>query len=144
MSDYNAHLTQAKHNESLAQDLFNTLSYKDWIITVSFYAAIHYIEAELANLIRPIHSDSDVPINPNTGKQRCSVHQWREELVRKHFRQIFKDFRFLRTQSQIARYLCDNQGNYLRQDVQDFFSDGFASNCLNRNLNNIKAHFGIN
>jgi hypothetical protein len=41
------HLNQAEHNESFAAQLDGDpdLRYWDWLITVAFYAAVHYVEA---------------------------------------------------------------------------------------------------
>ena len=41
-----SHLSQAKHNESLATQLTDgTMEYKDWILITLFYSAVHYVES---------------------------------------------------------------------------------------------------
>jgi hypothetical protein len=42
------HLAQAQHNAELARLLAQDMVYKDWIITITFYAALHYVEALFA------------------------------------------------------------------------------------------------
>lgn len=40
------HLTQARHNQDLAEQLINEnpLAYADWAVTVAFYTALHYVK----------------------------------------------------------------------------------------------------
>lgn len=140
MSDSEAHLFQAGHNESLANDLLSLLNYKDWLITISFYSAIHYVEAKLCKMSPSIHSDINIPIDRITRKPMYSPHSWREKLIGQYFRPIYKDYRNLRVNSQIARYLCTMPGRYLEKDVIDYFADSFAINCYQKNLQNIKKH----
>jgi hypothetical protein len=51
------HIEQAEHNEELAQRLIGDepVIYKDWAVIVSFYSAVHFIEAFRAS--RGGHSD---------------------------------------------------------------------------------------
>lgn len=46
MMDYNS-LNHAKHNESVCEHLFDKTKYSDWIITTSFYSAMHYVRHAL-------------------------------------------------------------------------------------------------
>jgi len=42
------HLLQGKENEKLARSLIDLDScYKDWVITLSFYSALHYVYSKL-------------------------------------------------------------------------------------------------
>ena len=138
MSDHDAHLNQAKHNEQLASELAVSLKYKDWLITVSFYSALHFIEAKLAIMSPPKHSDTSIPVDKD-GKDRCSVHAWREELIKTHFKSIYRNYRKLRIDSQIARYLTTSRRSYLPKSVQDYFEDSYARERFNTDLKEIKT-----
>ncbi|MDT3738673.1 MAG: hypothetical protein RO257_04145 [Candidatus Kapabacteria bacterium] len=64
------HLTQAKHNEKLLNYLHAEIAdnFFDWKITVSFYAALHYIKAYSYNQNKQIgdsHYDMLNNINPS-------------------------------------------------------------------------------
>jgi hypothetical protein len=49
MPSKDAHLKKAHHNESFVQDLdVGKTSYKDWAVVGLFYAALHYLDAYLA------------------------------------------------------------------------------------------------
>ena len=41
------HLQQARHNEALAKLLAQEMTYRDWIITTSFYADLHYAKVQM-------------------------------------------------------------------------------------------------
>ena len=133
MSDTQNHFSQAVHNETLAASLLSKLTYKDWLITVSFYSALHYVEAKLASRTPPIHPASDVPKDPKTGRPRCSPHIYRDQLVELHYNKIFGDYRFLRVKSEESRYQC----------FKNSFSDKLAKDCFQRHLKNIKDYFGL-
>ncbi len=50
MSSYRAHLRQAQHNEELIQLLGpDSREFPDWVITATFYSALHYLEAGFSN-----------------------------------------------------------------------------------------------
>ena len=46
MALFPIHIGQAEYNKDLAEHLF-TNEYRDWAITVCYYAAIHYYEARI-------------------------------------------------------------------------------------------------
>jgi hypothetical protein len=39
------HITKAEENETLSSTLADTVCGREWAITLSFYAAVHYVEA---------------------------------------------------------------------------------------------------
>jgi hypothetical protein len=83
------HLTQAAHNEKLAETLSRT-AYVDWAVTVLFYAALHYVDAILAVS----------QVNPDNHGERQTEIKRNDTLKR-----IYPEFRYLQVQSRNARYL---------------------------------------
>lgn len=64
-------LIHAERNKSLAEDLKNGKKYYDWVITISFYSSIHFLE----NLLLPItigalNSSFIFSHNPGTFNQK--------------------------------------------------------------------------
>lgn len=58
-----AHLAQGKENEQLARALIALDScYKDWVVTLSFYSAMHYIYSKLPGPTVPQTHTSAEPI----------------------------------------------------------------------------------
>ena len=141
MSDQGSHLHQARHNEKLASELLTSLGYKDWLITISFYSALHFLEAKLATMTPPKHSDTDVPVDIH-GKLKCSPHTWREKLVQKHFSAIWNNYRKLRNDSKIARYLATSHGSHISVSGHDYFDDTYAADRFNIDLREIKTKLG--
>jgi len=47
MPNEQSHLDLAKRNETFLQSI-NSSTFPDWVVTVAFYAALHYIDAFLA------------------------------------------------------------------------------------------------
>ena len=45
MADLADHINQAKHNEACAAHLLSEKTYRDWAITATFYAAVHFAES---------------------------------------------------------------------------------------------------
>lgn len=129
------HIAQAEHNEALAQELSNDLTYKDWLITVAFYAAIHYVEA---SLVRDSigHSETD-PRRPS----RVSLHEWRQMLVRSRCSQrCWTSYRTLRNESTNARYLRLWE---TRPGIAvAYYSDNDALDFFQNDLPNVKRAVG--
>lgn len=61
MADKRQHLNQAGHNEALA-DYISSNPYPDWIVTLTFYASLHYVQAYFLSL--------NPPLNPQSHSQR--------------------------------------------------------------------------
>jgi len=134
------HIAQANHNEEFASYLKSKLTYKDWIITVCFYAALHYVESIFFNIPSVRHTVTTIPIEPTTGKKRCSEHAWRMKLVKDNFSQrVYIHFKKLYTNSLTARYLETNRSGL----SSSYFSDQDALNAFDRDLQTIKQELGI-
>ncbi|WP_375559049.1 hypothetical protein ACE193_15060 [Bernardetia sp. OM2101] len=80
------HLEQAKHNQELLNEMETVFPQKffDWKITITFYIAIHYLQA-LADYkgieIGQTHNDIERNVNPNSRwipTMRISIGAWRE------------------------------------------------------------------
>jgi len=136
MAHYDDHLAQAQHNEAFASQLMTDLKYKDWLITVSFYAAIHYVEAEFTKLPGVSHSETSVP--PNT-----SLHAHRENLVRQHFgKPVWQDYRKLHIASNTPRYLTSGWKTFISGTGHQYFSDQDAKDFFIHKLAFIKGSLG--
>lgn len=107
MAEFFVHLSQARHNESLAEYLLDK-PYYDWAITACFYSAIHYFEARLFieySENDKKHSETSIPLGER-GEWKYTPHRWRERLVHDNFSQsTWISFRNLREKSELARYL---------------------------------------
>jgi hypothetical protein len=126
MADYYDHIRQAEHNEALGEILATQLQrYRDWLITVSFYAAIHYVEADFAE-------DPVIKHSETSKWEGETPHDCRQRLVkRKYGRDCWKSYRKLREASRDVRYLARaipprrKPGTaldyYTQQDAEYFF-----------------------
>ena len=85
------HLRLANSNQTLIDHLISENIFKDWLITVAFYKAVHVVEAVFAEDLN-VHS---------------SGHSGRERLLDIHtkYRSMHKDYSHLLQESRIARYL---------------------------------------
>jgi hypothetical protein len=84
-----AHTDQADHNKDLLHQLLNHMQqFSDWIVTVSFYFAVHRVDAVLKGKF----------------KQYPSSHKERNTLVRKYLPQISPDYEAIYSVSVRARY----------------------------------------
>ena len=146
MPSYQAHLHQAQHNEGLLSELLTSLSYKDWLITVAFYSAIHYVEAAFFNNPTIVHTDTCIPIDPNTGKWSHSPHNWRMRLLRDNYPEYaWRSFRNLYNESYVARYLLTfgTQGVAVTTDAHPRWTDNEARDFVDVDLSNIKNALGF-
>jgi hypothetical protein len=139
MADYSVHLSQAQHNEQLANKLIQEPPYHDWAITAAFYASIHYIECWLFEQ-KEKHTETSIPVGDD-GKFQYTPHAWREKIVeRKLNKNAFKSFRKLRESSETARYLSlyrISSGitpKWLDKPASNYFSPKDASDIVNRDL----------
>lgn len=67
-----SHISKAEHNEKFLSFIEenNSTDFNDWSITVSFYAALHYMKAFIKKKLNKSssikkHEDLDLLINPN-------------------------------------------------------------------------------
>ena len=94
------HLTQAHHNEDLAQQLGRTpLEMYDWAITALFYSILHFVDAYLLQY----HN-----ISPKGHTRRGKI-PGRAECVKQYLPQIYDAYKILYDASVRARY----EGGYL-------------------------------
>lgn len=96
MPSLDEHINQYNHNKSLLNNTIfdiNSTIYKDWVVTIVFYNAVHLIERELAKISKPYHSGS---------------HRYREKAIlkEKKLKSIAAKYQALYNQSIRARYEC--------------------------------------
>jgi hypothetical protein len=118
------HLRQAQHNEALAGDLDSPggLKYRDWLITVAFYAAVHYVEALFTTVKTIGHTETACPASE-------SRHRFRQEKVQTQLgKKPWESYRKLRIASEDVRYLYSRFGKvgtgpdyYDCEDAKRFF-----------------------
>jgi hypothetical protein len=124
--------------------LLNELGYKEWAATVTFYSALHYVEAALSQIASIEHSETSMP----HGWTR-SIHAWREDLIFSNFSNIYHEYRKLSNSSMIARYLWSGsglpgvRGTPIGQPAEDFFGDDDVKRFIDRDLDKIKRKVGI-
>lgn len=134
------HTVQAIHNEKFATFLKGHLEYKDWIITVCFYTALHYVEAVFFNMPHIQHTSLSIPKDPTTGKYLYSEHAWREKLIQQHLPQkVYIHFRKLHTNSNTARYLDINKSGL----SSSYFTDKDALDAFDKDLQSIKQELKL-
>ena len=140
MPSYSDHIAQATHNEEFSLFLKGNLKYKDWLITVCYYASLHYVEAKFASMPSIQHSTLNIPKDPNTGRDKYSVHGWRNQLIKKLLpSQVFICYRKLQGNSQTARYLDVNKSG----PASSFFTEQDAVDMFDKNLQTIKTELKL-
>jgi hypothetical protein len=131
MANYRNHLRQARHNEAFAAQLAadKSLPYFDWLITVCFYAAVHYAEALFYFQPEIQHTESACPVDEER-------HAYRARMLRRTAgEQCYRSYRKLRDASYNVRYLglAMQRPNdiavhyYTLADAQRMFSDALAN-----------------
>ena len=100
------HISKAEHNEKLADTLCKG-SYLDWAVTVTFYAALHYVDAILAaSVIHPeTHTERNDAVGANATLQKVRA-----------------EYRTLETLSRNARYRSMKIEPADIQEAQNSFS----------------------
>jgi len=145
MADYNVHLSQAKHNEEMANKLAQDPPYHDWGITAAFYSAIHYLECWLFYR-KEKHTETSIPLDKD-GKFLHTPHAWRERLVERQLnRKAFLSFRKLRDASETARYLNlfpRKAPPWLDKPASDYFSPEDAKKMVGESLAILKNELGV-
>lgn len=134
MASLQAHLRQAQHNEKLAQELLASMEYKDWIITITFYAAIHYVEAAFFKNSEIVHTE--ISITPN---YPGGYYGYRSDQILQYYPEIYPSYHKLYQQSRIARYLyfpADRE--FLEEPVQEYFSDSDVEGFFQDDLATIR------
>ena len=114
--EYN-HLRQALHNKFFMNDISNedNIKYIDWVITVSFYSALHYIEAWLN--VTPMEGSKEYKDKNDINE---STHTVRRNLVEENLSvQTYHSYRQLYWMARQARYL-NYKGNITAFEFFDF------------------------
>ncbi len=135
MAAEQAHLLQAYHNVDLAQFLAQEMKYKDWVITVAFYAAVHFVEANFAKRFGT-HGEQASGSSP---------HIWRlDQLKAKGYPLSCRNaYRNLYTTSRQVRYLELWDPNQPTVAVaNDYFSDEVVRSFLADDLKIIRDSLG--
>lgn len=149
VSTRQAHILQARHNETLARELVSYgYRFKDWSIVAAFYAAVHYFEARLhgyPQLTHPeaagriLHTEDSIPLD--LGRYKYSPHAWREQLLIANFdRRTRYAFRSLRFASETARY---HAGAFIPRTAHEHFADRFVDQCVVDHLDQVKSGLGV-
>ena len=117
MASQTSHLKQAEHNHELANELASQepIKYIDWVITILFYATVHYFESYWAN--SGIHSDD---------------HKDRKINIERFFNRdvgIRSKYKTLSNNCWLVRYLNKDVTNsdiaisyFDEKDINDFFN----------------------
>jgi hypothetical protein len=106
-------------------------------VAVTFYSALHYVEAAFSGIANIRHSETSMPLG-----WKKSIHAWREDLIFQNFAGIRNEYRKLSNSSMIARYLSSG-GTAIGQPVEDFFSDDDVGKFIDRDLDKIKREMGF-
>ncbi len=130
---------QAGRNERLAKRLLDEADFKEWVVTVSFYSAIHFVEAAFTSLTGIGHSEVSKP-----RAYRGSMHNWRDDLVFSNYpKDVWIGYRKLRTQSNTARYLITDTGSPLGKPAEEYFSVTDLNNFVYHDLHNLRTNLGF-
>lgn len=147
MALFSVHLSQAKHNEKVANHLAGSPEMYDWGITAAFYSAIHYLEAKFFSITGIIHTETNIP-RCRDGELQYTAHSWRQQLVRSQLsKSVYKAFRKLRENSETARYLSYAQigPGWAPLDVPAtrYFAQKDAQNMLHKDLQELKSGLAL-
>jgi hypothetical protein len=120
------HLNQATWNHEVIISLGERKSkYLDWVITVVFYEAIHYVESAFACIHDVGHTERCQKVDESPSGAR-----WR--LVKKVFnRNVQQSFWELETASKNLRYLLG--------DYQSYYDEAVVAGFIDSNLALIKT-----
>lgn len=130
MASYDMHWEQGNHNQNLVNEIVDKTRptyYRDWAITIAFYAAIHYVEAFLERA-QQCHSDDQH--NP---------HQFRVDKVYQLLTEapVGDEYRNLLHTSIILRYLS-NRGRTAKSTSGKWLSDDAVKQMAVVDLGKIK------
>jgi hypothetical protein len=145
MTEYIVHLSQAKHNEEVANKLVQEPSCHDWGITAAFYAAIHYFECWLNNREEK-HTETSIPVNTDN-RFKYTAHAWRVKIIERALtKNAFKSFKKLKSASETARYLSfgpRRSPNWLKKPASDYFKYEDSKYIVEKDLANFKKELRI-
>ena len=109
------HIRQAQHNIDFLETFFESHTFNDWSITVSFYSAVHIIENAIFNSANLTYSGKPIKISHstdllsalqkiNTQIAQNSPHIYRSLIVQENFSDISDFYSLLYKESRNARY----------------------------------------
>ena len=108
------HTLHAEHNIRFLENFYNSYNFNDWAITVSFYIAVHIIEAAIFNkkkikigthTVDIEHSEQLSQHSDILPKAGISRHELRNIIARENFAEIYNYLKPLYNDCQIARYI---------------------------------------
>lgn len=108
------HTIHAEHNIRFLENFYNAYNFNDWAITVSFYIAVHIIEAAIfnkkkikigTNTVDIEHSEQLSQHSAILPKAEISRHELRNIIVSENFAEIYNCLKPLYNDCQIARYI---------------------------------------
>lgn len=108
------HREQAQSNEQLAKSMCDGDSHYDWAVTVSFYAALHYLEAYFVRKGINILQEAEAKDTGAHGYRRRKV---KEKLLPDEARRYIT----LQQQSERARYFASGKEAPLPQIPAQYF-----------------------
>ncbi len=92
------HKQKAAHDKNLAEKLQCDKTFPDWVVTCSFYSALHCIDA---------YAHKSIPnfpgFEPNPG-EHTGAHRKREIFVERNLRPLFGSYEILRNRCDQCRY----------------------------------------
>lgn len=117
------HVEQAKHNLTFLHSFYISGDYNDWSITVSFYSAVHIMEAAIyssqkltyrgiplkkrvfgSEKLAEMAGQQGIPPPENLSWESAKGHWSRKTLVEDNFREISSQYSILYIRSRTARY----------------------------------------
>lgn len=133
MAKFEEHISQAKHNDEIADLLLNPdcTSYA-WVTIISFYAAIQYIEASFAKTDIKHLDEYYNNLTKNMSGKKPSRHDVMEDVINADpiLSSFYSEYRDLRLGSEFFRYL--------RPGYKLFLNDKYARKCFESSLGKIK------
>jgi hypothetical protein len=90
------HRSKADHDLKVAEQLLTDGHYPDWVITCSFYTALHCVDAYA-------HKLGIASFDPKLG-EKLSAHSKRERFVKNQLTKYFVSYKRLHDRSSQARY----------------------------------------
>lgn len=138
MASFDEHINQCKSNLLFLSETNSKInSYWDWQVTISFYAAVHLVNAHIAkaaNLHYRTHEDTKNALNPYSKLSVCKVPE-----------EIFTTYGKLENLSRRSRYMCSDTANMpnnvaFRTNAKHFAR---AIRYLDKLLEYFKGKYGI-
>lgn len=119
----------AKHNEDVCDFLVADGKFTDWIVTTSFYSALHYVQHEIFPLTESgtTYPHFNTYYNSVLKSRRISKHEGTKQLVKTHIPTCFSYYRWLLDACMNARY-------------SDYRVSPAKANLAKTNLDEIKKH----